>query len=65
MPKAAIDEDGDLATRKRHVRDAVGLLQHFVADPVTQTDAVHLLPQCQFGVRTRLPDLRHAATGIR
>jgi hypothetical protein len=64
MPEAAIDEDGDLATWERDVGDTTGLPQHFVVDPIAQTDAIHFLPQCKFGVRARLPHFRHAATDI-
>lgn len=42
MPKAAINEDGDLATGERYVRDAAGFPQNFVVDPVAQTYAMHL-----------------------
>ena len=64
VPEAAIDEDCDLATGECHVRDAARFLQHLIADPVAQADALHLAPQRQLCIRTRLPDLRHAATGI-
>jgi hypothetical protein len=65
MPEAAIDEDSDLAAGESDIGDAARLTQHFVVDPVAQTDAIHFLPQRKFGVRTRLPHLRHAATDIR
>lgn len=65
MPEAAINEDGDLSTRERHVGHAPRLLQHFIVDPIAQTESVHLPPQGNFRASPLLPDLRHPAAGIR
>jgi len=62
MPKATIDEDGDLSTRECHVRHAAGLFQYFVVDPIAQTDAMHLLPQRYFRPCPFLPHFRHPTT---
>jgi hypothetical protein len=64
VPKAAIDKDGDFSTGERDIGDAAGLLQNSVINPVTQSNAIHLLPQRHFRVRSLLPYLRHAAAGI-
>src|SRR6218665_1685507 len=64
MPEAAIDEDGDLAAGESDIGDAARLSQNLVAEPVAQTDAVHLPTERRCGVRARLPHLHHAATGI-
>ena len=64
VPEAPIDEDGDPQPREGHVRHAARLLQDLIVDPVAQASSVKLSSQCDFGISSLLPNLRHAATDL-
>jgi hypothetical protein len=65
VPKAAIDQNGDLSVPKNNIRDAPRLSKDFDIHSVAQSVSVYFAPQFHFGLRTALTHLRHATTGLR
>ncbi len=62
MPKATVDEYGQLVLGKYDIRHPSWLIEHFVVDPITMASSVQLFSNGDFRGRARLPRVPHAQT---